>query len=157
VIALSDLESPGYLITVVVVSSTALAFGAAAVLQMGRRAAGPEDPSPPSFGVSVLFYWILAAMAAMPFAFATASRGEIKDLIEAYGLSTLSLAWTVAVAVVATVGQPLLLRGDLAKPGVRLMLNWLLAGAAIVAYLVVWLGMWILQVIGALSGGCVNC
>jgi hypothetical protein len=159
VTAVSDLESPGYLITVVFASSVALAFGAAAVAQMVRRASGPEGAGTPSFAVSILFNWILAAAAATPFAFATASRDEqIKGLIETHGLSTLSLEWTVAVAVFMTIGQVMWIRGDLMKLAGRLMVNWLLASAAIVAYLVLWLGLWVVGVVGAYSGGgCVNC
>ena len=64
----------------------------------------------------------------------------------------------MAVAVFMTIAQLLWIRGDLVKLAGRLTANWLLAGAAVIAYLVLWLGLWILGVVGALSsGGCVNC
>ena len=144
---------------VVVASSMALAFGATALELMMRHASGSEGARTPSLAGSILFNWILAAAAATPFAFVTASRDEqIKALIETHGLTTLSLEWTVAVAVFMTIGQLMWIRGGLVKLGGRLMVNWLLAGAAIVAYLVLWLAFWMMGVVGAFSGGgCVNC
>lgn len=156
---MSDLESPAYLASLVFISSLVLAFGVGALQRTVRQADEQADAGTSNFTLQVLFNWILAAVAATPFAFATSSRDPaVKDLIETHGLSTLSLGWTLVVAIVMSAGQLALKPAGASRLAAGFVVNWLLAGAAIIAYLALWLILWIAGVVGALSGaGCVNC
>ena len=139
------MDSPPYLLTIGLIAS----FVVAAVAYATRRVT--------KLSGHVVFHGLVAAVSALPFAFLTAARnGPAADLLKEYGLWPASVALSFVVGAVATVVQQIWTSSG---PGrstfiARFIGNWLLSGAALIAYLVILVTAWMMAVVVAIGDCC---
>lgn len=140
----AGLDSAQYLLTISLISSVVVATGASIAQRFTK------------LGGHFLSNCIVAAAATIPFAFLTASRGAGADLLKEHGVWLISAALTLLVAGLVTAAQQMQSRNGAAisELAERFIVNWLLSGVALVAYLVVWVAAWMAAVVGALAGCC---
>ena len=127
------MESADYLLPMSFMSALLVAF----VVWVGQRLLQLD-------GRTFLSNSLVGVVTITPFAFVTAARsGPLADLLKDHGLQTVSMALCLTAAVVIAVGQQAWSRElDVLKLAQRIMGNWILAYASLVAYFVVWFIVW---------------